>query len=162
MNLDIIAQGVGILAGAILVASYAVRSDRHLKIIMATSASVFCVHYYLLAEPAGVAVKIIDFLRVLFSIKIYKPSVFIVIFVTAYIVFGALTYEKFVDVLPIIASILGTISMYKLTGVKFRVVLLFVCALWLIYSFSVFSIGGIMTNILLLTMNGITIYRLRQ
>ena len=79
-----------------------------------------------------------------------------------YIAMALFIAEKWIDFFPAIASLVGTYSMYKLSGIKFRIMGLVGSSAWLTYSVAFFSIGGIMTEIFAITINLFTIRRLSK
>lgn len=157
---DIAAQAVGVLASIFLVLSYLVTSDIRLKLIMCVSFGFFAIHYFMIAALMGMLIQIIDICRISFSLRKQKSDLIMLFFVSIYLVIGYMNFSQYIDLLPIAAGVLGTISMYKLSGLRFRLVLFAITALWLTYGIYVFSIGGIVTNIFLLAANSVTVYRL--
>jgi len=155
-------QTLGLIASCFLIFSYLVKSDTKLKLLMCVSFSIFSIHYFLLGAFVGMFVNIIDVLRISSSMKKKKIELLMYMFICMYVIIGFFRFENFIDFLPVIASILGTISMYKLQGIRFRLILFIISALWLSYGIYVFSIGAIITNIFLLAANIITVYRLKK
>lgn len=160
LNSELFAQAVGLIASAFLILSYLVKSDQKLKLLMCISFSIFSLHYFLLHAFVGMFVNIMDVLRISSSMT-KKKIIFVMYgFIFSYIAIGAFKYEIFIDIFPVLASVLGTISMYKLSGIRFRLVLFIISCLWLTYGIFVLSIGAIVTNIFLLFANSVTVYRL--
>ena len=72
-----------------------------------------------------------------------------------------LTYKYIYDLLPIIAGVLGTFAMFKLSGIKMRLLGIVSSGAWLTYGIIFHSIGSIITNTSVITLNIFTILRLK-
>lgn len=160
LTYEIIAQAIGLLATAFVVGSFAHKRDNHLKIWVAVGNVIFALHFFMLGAYAGMLINIINIFRATFSIKFHKSTKMMIFFWSIYIMTGVYIYEKPVDTLPVLASLLGTFSMFKLSGIKFRLFTMLGSSSWLIYATVFQSIGGMITETFLMVLNSSTIYRL--
>ena len=123
---------------------------------------VFACHFFMLAAYAGMAVGIINCFRIGLSIKFHRSNKMMFSFMVIYLIVGYFIYNTPSDVLPIISSLLGTFSLYKLSGIKLRIFGLIGSCSWLTYGIIHHSIGGIMTETSAMVLNLTTIGRLMR
>lgn len=65
------------------------------------------------------------------------PKVFIILYLVIFVLLGVITFESFIDVLPIIASILFTVTLIQTKEKYVRLLILGNLILWIIYDFFV-------------------------
>jgi len=147
---QIIAQAVGILASGFVISGWSSKKDKKLKIILCCGAFLFAVHFYMLGAFAAMIVSAINILRIGLSLKFHKSNALCLTFIISYLIAGFITYQSPIDILPIISSSIGTISMYLLSGVTFRYISMIPSLSWLTHNIIVMSIGGIITEIFVL------------
>jgi hypothetical protein len=73
------------------------------------------------------------------------------IFIGAFIVAGPLTGTTFIDGLPILAQIAGTLAVYQTRPRAIRFIMLIPRPLWFVYNFTIGSSAGMVAEILILT-----------
>ena len=156
----VIAQAVGIVASGFIIFSFNQKIDNHLKIYLIIGNMLFATHFSMLGAYAGMCVTTLNVFRVSFSIKFHKSTKMMLGFMTVYILTGIFIYKEMFDLLPIFSSLLGTFSMFKLSGIKLRLLGMFGSSAWLTYGIIFHSIGGIITETSALILNSSTIYRL--
>ena len=115
----------------------------------------------MLGAYAGMFVAIVNGLRNGFSIRYHKSTSIMLVFFVMYLLIGFLTYKYIYDLLPIIAGVLGTFAMFKLSGIKMRLLGIVSSGAWLTYGIIFHSIGSIITNTSVITLNIFTILRLK-
>lgn len=162
LSYQFIAQAIGILASGLVVFSTTQKRDNHLKIYLIIGNLFFALHFLMLSAYAGMCVNILNSMRVGCSIKFHKSTNIMFIFLAAYLIVAILIYEKPYDLLPIFSSFLGTYSMFKLSGIKLRLVGIISSGSWLTYATIFQSIGGIITEVSGIILNLATIYRLKR
>lgn len=155
-----VAQLVGLLASAFIILGYSSKHDAKLKTIVCIGAALFSAHFFMMGAMTAMIMNAVNFLRIALSIKFHGSKMLFVIFIVIYLSVGAFTYETWIDIFPLISSILGTVSMYFLSGVKLRLIGLLGSSSWLTHNFVVGSMGGIITELFVLTMLLTGIYRL--
>lgn len=153
-------QILGYIATALVILSFAQKSEVRFKIIISVAAFVFAIHFFLLGAFAGMAVAILNGSRTLSSMKFHGSSYMMVSFIVLYLIAGVVVYETPIDALPIFSGAVVTFAVYKLSGIKMRA--LFFCTElgWLIYAFVLKSVGGLITSSFVWGVNVVTIYRL--
>jgi len=154
------AQIVGILASGFIIAGYYCKDDVFAKKLITLGSLAFAIHFYMLDAIIGLAVNIINILRIGLSIKYHGSKKLFWLFVFLYIISGIITFEEWFDILPVIACLVGCYAMYFLSGLRFRQVMLMGTVCWLIYTISLGSIGGIINEVFVFIGHCTTIYRL--
>lgn len=149
----IIAQIIGIIAFVLSLIAY--HREKKEKILgnMILSNLLNLIHYLLLGAYSGCITKIIAICRDYFIIlksknKLFSSNIFLIIFILIYIVTGILNYNSIWSVLPLLAAIIYIVPVWngdELTIKKTAFVCYF---LWLIYNIFVFSIAGIVSNVI--------------
>lgn len=157
-----LAQIVGLIASMVVVYSFTHKMDNHLKIYMVVGNILFACHFFMLGAYAGMAIATINCFRVGLSIKFHKSNKMMFSFMSIYAAVGIVVYKEPVDLLPIFSSLVGTFTMFRLSGINLRLVGLFGSGSWLVYDIIFHSIGGIITEISALSLNSITVVRLMR
>jgi hypothetical protein len=159
---DIIAQAIGVFASGFMIFSYYQKQDLYLKICLMTANLLFAVHFFLMDANAGMAINLLNLLRVGTSIKFHKSTKLMLVFMSTSVVIGFFVFETYYDLLPIFCSLLGSFSMFKLSGVSMRYARLIGSFGWLTYGIKFQSIGQILTELTSIILNLTTIYRLKR
>lgn len=124
-------------------------------------------HYAFLGAWAGMVSKIITTARNGIAAREatlnHKSSkVLPLIFVGLYVLLGCFTFESPFSLLPIIAPSFYAIVIYTCDVKKVRYAALTTNIIWLIYNVFVFSIAGIVSQIVLIINSSVAIYRYRK
>ena len=85
-----------------------------------------------------------------------------IIFVLAYVVMGIITFGSVLSLLPMIAACVYTVTIYWCDVKKIRYAYVFSNAIWLVYNVYVFSLVGIIAQIILVINGLIAVYRYRK
>lgn len=147
---------------------FSVQQCKKTKILDYTvAAGLFSVlHYLFLSAWSGVLSKAVSSVRSAIADyetrhhKNYKLLPFA--FVFAYIVLGVPTFDSPYSLLPIIAPSAYTIAIYFGNVSQIRYTALFSSVLWLIYDIFVFSVAGIVTELIFMLNIFVAIYRYRK
>lgn len=153
-------QGVGLLASFFMVLAYVYKSDVKFKVFLTIGTLFLGIHFYFLGALSGMAISLINSARIGTSIKFHQSNLIMILFILAYIFSGLYFFENAIDFLPIISGIIGALAMYKLSGIKLRITMSFVSIGWLVHNVLSHSLGGIVTEIFISSVNIITITRL--
>jgi hypothetical protein len=84
------------------------------------------------------------------------------VFIVLAIAMGVWLGHGWLSILPIIASCIGTTALFMLSGVPMRMLMLVGTSLWVINNIASGSYGGTALEIVILTTNSWTIWRLRR
>jgi len=160
MTHDIFIQGLGILATLFVVLSFTQKDDIRFKILIMIGAGIFTIHFLLLGAYAGAIVALLNTTRTGLSMTRFKGNYILSIFMMLYVVMAFIVYETWIDILPFFAGAGATFAMFKFSGLKLRYAFFCTEMSWFAYSIIVQSIGGVITNSVVLSMNTVTTYRL--
>lgn len=157
---DVIAQAVGVLGSAFIVGGYFLKTDNNSKKVIIIGSLLFAAHFLMIGAVTGALMNVINFFRVGLSIKFHKSKKLFFFFIATYLVAAYFTYSQPVDFLPLISSLVGTFSMYFLSGLAFRFCVLLSSSSWLTHNILIGSVGGIITELFVLFATFTVIYRL--
>ena len=152
-NLFIIAQIIGGIAFLLSLIAYHRKKKEKILENMIISNILNFIHYLLLGAYSGCITKIIaicrDYFIILKSKKHFLSSnIFLSIFILVYIVTGILTYNNIWSVLPLLAAIIYIVPVWNGDEATIRKTAFGCYFLWLIYNIFVFSIAGIISNVI--------------
>ncbi|MBQ4465386.1 MAG: YgjV family protein [Oscillospiraceae bacterium] len=145
-------QGIGLLAVAVFILSYQIRSNRWLFLLQLIGSALFCVQFFLLDAKSGCLSLAVNILRNALMMKYrdwhwvrqkWCPAVITLLFTGVLF----LTWNGPVSLLAFAASVTSTFAYWSNSPRRIRMVNL-VCAspCWLIYDVIVHSIGGIISE----------------
>jgi len=153
------AQLVGYLAFVLGVGCFLQTDDRRFKLFMTGECVAYVLHFALLGNPTAVASSSLSMLRSLLSLRTRSAWVAVVI-VAANMGFGLAIAHRPSDWLPLGASCLGTLALFLLQGVAMRLLMLCGTGLWIANNLIAGSIGGTALEVVVATVNLVTILRL--
>jgi hypothetical protein len=160
-SLYISAQAIGLLGMAVDVYASLHKKDRNLKKIASLASYIMSLHFFLLGALPGALSELLNGTRTVLSI--YTRSRFLAFSFLGFYAIVLLTVpDNLIETLPFISSLSITAGLYFYQGISMRLFNLAGWICWLIYSISVFSIGGIIVFSILLVTTTITIFRLRR
>ena len=153
------AQLVGYIALVIGILAFLQRCDTRLKVLVAVESVVYTVHFILLGNYPASGSALVSCLRNLTSLKSRAPW-WIAVFITINVAIGITCAKGATGWLPVTASALATIAVFKMHGIPMRIVL-FVCTLlWLVNNALSLSIGGTLLESIIAAVNLWTIIRM--
>lgn len=148
---DILIQLIGAVAWVFLLFSYYRKNTNQILVFQIISTSLYCVHYYFLGAYSGMLMCACSAIFDYGYYKSDKDKYIYIISIPVRVVCGAFSFKTWLDVLPIIASL---IDGYMLTKEKKFVVIgaIVYYTLWVIYNISVSSYSGaILDGVLVLS-----------
>lgn len=137
-----LAQMAGWLAAAAAIIAMLQKSDLRLKKGLIIHTVLYGIHFALLGLPTAVVSCVIALARI--TLSIYTRSLLCaaaLIIISAAMAFAL--SRSTVDILPLAASVVLTLSLFRFDGIKLRLGLLAGSILWLIHNVYVQSWGGI-------------------
>ena len=153
------AQLVGYVALVLGVSAFLQRNDTRLKVLIAAESIAYVVHFILLGNYPASGSALVSCVRILTSIKSRAP-VWIAIFIGINVAIGVTFAKGFAGWLPISASCLATVAMFRMRGVAMRIVLLVCTLLWLVNNILSGSVGGTALEAIIAVVNLFTVIRL--
>ena len=154
---------------AIIFDLVAIQQRKKAHLLNMDTMAAFCsfLHYTFLMAWPGVVNKAVTTARN--GIAAYKTSkkkptskYLPFIFIAFYIVLGIITFQSPISLLPMIAASVYTATIYWCDVKKIRYASVFTNILWLVYNLSVFSIVGMIAQVILIINGCIAIYRYRK
>lgn len=141
----ILIQLIGVIAWLFLTLSYYRRTTNKILVFQILGTILYIIHYYLLGAYSGVFICIFEVVRDYSYFKTNKDKYIFMASIPIYIIYGIISFSKFIDILPIFSSL---IDGYSLTEKRKYVVLggAIEYTLWVIYDISVLSISGAITD----------------
>ena len=121
------------------------------------------IHYLLLGAYTGCITKGLAIFRDSFIImkdrnKKYNKSIYLYIFIIAYIIVSIFAYKNIWSLFPLIAAIIYLIPIWNGDQKVVKQTALLCYFLWLAYNIFVVSIAGIISNIISIISTGIAVY----
>ena len=110
------------------------------------------VHYFLLGAYCGCVTKVMAIIRDSFIIakgknKKISSYCFLALFIIAYIICSIVTYKGILSLFPLIAAIIYIVPIWNGNEKTIKKTAFFCYFLWLGYNIFVFSIAGIVANV---------------
>ncbi len=154
-----LAQALGFLSFGLGISTFYQKNDRHLKILMLVFNLNHLLHFLLLGSMLSALSALLSALRT--TTSIFTSSKWVAaIFILIGIVSGLGMAEHWWELWPIVGTVIGTYSLFVLSGIRMRIGFLAGATCWLINNILVGSIGGTLLEMAVIIMNLITIYRL--
>ena len=135
-----VAQIIGFIAMICGIAACLHREDHKLKILMVAQGALLTIHFILLGAFTGAAGVCLAAIRAKLSMSPSNKR-FAPLFYGMALILGILTYNSPVDILPVLANIIGTTAFFYAQDTKMRFLLLGGSITWLCHNLIVGSIG---------------------
>lgn len=159
-------QIVGIIAWLIVLWSFSRKRDDHFIYGQIVSSVFWVGHYFMLGKLAAAATTGVHAIRygsAPFARANKKWSLVIACTVALlYVCCGLFFANELIDWMPVVASVIASFAVALLHGIRMRIVFLVVSCCWLSFNLLSHSIGGVLTDVSVLTINAITIYRMHR
>lgn len=149
---SIFIQLLGLLAWLILLISYYRKNTNRILAFQIIATVLYCLHYFLLKAYSGLFICLIEVICDFLYYKTDKDDLIYKISIPFRIFSGIISYKIFVDILPIMASL---IDGYSLTKKKQKVVFgaIISYTLWVIYDIGVSSWSCAITDTIIVLSN---------
>jgi len=159
-----IIQAIGFFGLLFLAFSFQNNNRKHLLILILIGQLIFLVHFILLGAWTAVAMNSVGAFRTLiFQYREQKKwadsSLWPIVFIAGFFVFGFLTWQSWYSILPMIAMSIETIGLWMKNTRTIRIINIFPHPPWFIYDMIVGSWPGIITEILIFSSVLIGIWR---
>lgn len=153
------AQCVGYVAFVLGVSSFSQKNDRRFKLFMAAECVAYIVHFFLLGKPTSVASSTMALLHSVLSLYTRSKWIaFALIAMTLGLGMALATRPR--DWLPLGATCIGTLALFLMQGVRMRLAMLCATTLWIVNNVIAGSIGGTALELVIATVNIVTIRRM--
>lgn len=153
MNVNfVLIQLIGVVAWMFIFFSFYRKNTDKILIFQVVASVLYCIHYYFLDAYSGLLMCALSALFDYAYYKTDKDKYLYLVSIPLRIICGLFSYNRLIDVLPIIASLLDG---YILTREK-KIVLvgsIVYYLLWVIYNAYVMSYAGVITDSILVLSN---------
>lgn len=143
---EIIGQIFSIIAMALTVLSFQMKTKKQILVVQTAGSAFFLASYILFESWAAVCLNVVFLIRntvFYFKDKKWASNRFwLYLILTLVIVAGTFSFKTYLDLLPIVGSVFGTVAAYMKRENMFRLLKLGDSPCWLIYNLSIPSIGG--------------------
>jgi len=130
-------------------------------ILFALIASIFWgSHFFVLGLLSAAYINFVDVIKNALALRYEKNKYITLGFIMIYIILSYLTYNWPLSLIPLATAILSTILVFYVRWVYLNTWFMIVIAMWLVYNFTGWSIGGVMTDITLMVSWLIGIYKI--
>ncbi|MDD3036253.1 MAG: YgjV family protein [Candidatus Saccharimonadaceae bacterium] len=160
---EITTQAIGFLGMTMMFIMFQQNDRKRILLCQILGTCFFCIHFYLLQKYTGSALNLIAAVRAVIYYnrdkKFFGSVIWLWIFVAISIVSGILTWEGMISVLPTIAMIIGSVSVWVEKPRTIRILSIIPSPMWLSYNIVGHSLPGIITEIFVMTSIAISIIR---
>ena len=161
---QVIIQGVGFVALLFVIVSFQKKERGSLLFTMLVGLVLFVVHYLLLNAWTGALLNLVEAGVVYVSYKKESTSwarqkFWLYIFVLLFVVSGLVVSRTLIDLLPVIAQIIGVIGVWRNDPREIRFIMLVPRPLWFLYNLSIGSYAGMATEVFIFLSLVIGIFR---
>ena len=154
-----VGQSAGFIAMFIIFYAFTIKNDTKLIKVLCFSNIFWILHFFLLGNTWALIATCVAMVRLFLSLK-YKRNLMALLFVAFLSIFlGYFSYEWYISLLPIVATILASYAFFYLEKAALRVFLLAVSTMWLYYHVNTGSISGVINEVVVQFTLCLTIYR---
>ena len=163
----ILSQIAGLIALVITLISYHLDTKNKIFKTMCFANAFDIIHYLLLGAYSGCLTKAVTFTRNIFIIKKEKydrlnNNYFLFFFIFLYFILSILSFDGIVSLFPFIAATIYMIVVWNGDEKKVKLIGFLCYIFWLTYNVFVFSVAGIISNIISLISTYIAYYNFKQ
>jgi len=137
------------------------KHDGHFKVWLTVQNLFYAIHLFLMGNLAGMSGTLLSATRNLLSLRTRSMTVALIL-LAANVLLGFWVIKAAWNVIPLIATAIATISMFRLDGLRLRYSILCCTLLWLINNILTGSISGTVMESMITIMSSLTIYRLHR
>lgn len=157
MNLEnsiyILWQTFWILAAALTIWAFIYDNKEKTINILLIGGIFWILQFLLLWAYSWAIVNCFWFLRTLFAKYHYNDKKLLIFLFFIIGIINYFSYKGPISLLPLLATSIATYALFYAEWIRFRVILIIPSILWLIYSYTVWSIGGTIREIIILILH---------
>lgn len=145
-------QIISILAMAVTIVSFQMKTRKQILLFQTAGSTLFLISFILLESWAAACLNVVFIIRnIVFYFSVDKKwaqhQIWLYILLAAVIAAGALGYHTWLDLIPVVGSVFGTLAAYAKRENLFRLFKLGDSPCWLIYNAIVPSVGGVICEV---------------
>ncbi len=150
--MDIFGQIVSIIGMILTIASFQMKTRKQIIAFQTAGSVMFLLSYILLESWSAVYLNVVFLIRnIVFYFgqdqKWSKHKAWLPALLCAVVIAGSIGFRSWLDILPIVGSVFGTVAMYMKDENMLRLLKLGDSPCWLIYNCTVPSTGGIVCEV---------------
>lgn len=155
-------QLCGLVALVICVVAFASKNDDRLLVLLISANVAFALQFAFFESWTAAALTVLVIMRIVLARRyLGSKSVMTGVLIASGIA-AALTWQSWVDILPVIAMVLGTVGMFLLRGIAMRAFLGLAALAWMLNNLLIGTVGGTIAEGLIVVTNIVTIIRLMR
>ena len=169
-TIEIIGQVIGVFGVAVLFLAYQMKDKKTLLLLQTLGIALFTTQYFMINALSGAVLNAVCLIRTIFFYlvegkvknEILKNYGFPLLFTVLVCVFGVFSWESWHSLLVLLSLAINSFCTGACSPQNFRKSLLLTCSLAFVYNAIVFSIGGMINEILSMISATIGIIRYKK
>ncbi len=155
-----VGQFFGLVALVLCVVAFSSKHDDRLLALLISANVAFALQFVFFESWTAAVLTVLVIARIVLARRYLGSKTVMTVVLLASAIAAALTWRSWVDVLPLIAMVLGTVGMFMLRGIAMRVFLGMAAVAWMLNNLLIGTIGGTIAEGLIVITNIATIIRL--
>ena len=149
----VLAQVLALFAILFWVISILLKNKKNILLMQVIANGIYGIEYLLLGAFSAASMNFLSFLRLLVYyfyalLNIKMPKWILFVFITLVLLFGIITYDGLISLLPIIITVLYTYAFWQNNLNVARIIYIVAAIIWIYYNYEVGAYVGIIGNIL--------------
>ena len=162
----ILAQILALFAILFWVISILLKNKKNILLMQVIANGIYGIEYLLLGAFSAASMNFLSFLRLLVYyfyalLNIKMPKWILFVFIALVLLFGIITYDGLISLLPIIITVLYTYAFWQNNLNVARIIYIVAAIIWIYYNYEVGAYVGIIGNALEITTGLISLIKYR-
>ena len=162
----VLAQVLALFAILFWVISILLKNKKNILLMQVIANGIYGIEYLLLGAFSAASMNFLSFLRLLVyyfytSLNIKMPKWILFVFIALVLLFGIITYDGLISLLPIIITVLYTYAFWQNNLNVARIIYIVAAIIWIYYNYEVGAYVGIIGNALEITTELISLIKYR-
>lgn len=162
----VLAQVLALFAILFWVISILLKNKKNILLMQVIANGIYGIEYLLLGAFSAASMNFLSFLRLLVYyfyalLNIKMPKWILFVFIALVLLFGIITYDGLISLLPIIITVLYTYAFWQNNLNVARIIYTVAAIIWIYYNYEVGAYVGIIGNILEITTGLISLIKYR-
>lgn len=162
----ILAQVLASFAILFWVISILLKNKKNILLMQVIANGIYGIEYLLLGAFSAASMNFLSFLRLLVYyfyalLNIKMPKWILFVFIALVLLFGIITYDGLISLLPIIITVLYTYAFWQNNLNVARIIYIVAAIIWIYYNYEVGAYVGIIGNALEITTELISLIKYR-
>ncbi len=163
--MELFIQLFGVVALLIALFSYQLKRRNNILLLQLLSHGFWVIHFLLLGAFTGAALNSAGALRSTLFSKFssrQRPIAIFILVLTIVVLAALLTWQGWKSLLPMTATIIGTIGFWQRDEQRIRLILLFASPFWFTYNFLVGSYVGMLSDTIVMASIFLALWKYRR